>query len=107
MHRAERNEAQRISHFSSQKNIGCHVEIAQHVQLLVNESDTEVDGVINVLNLNRAPVQKNLTGIGLAHTAKNLHQRGFSRSIFTTKRHNLTLPNRKADILQSHNARKS
>jgi hypothetical protein len=76
------NQAERIFRLASEKNIRRHVEIVEHVQLLMNERDAELHRVGDVVDFHRLAVNENFPGVGLMDAAEDFHQRGFARAVF-------------------------
>ena len=103
----EINQPERIFWFASEKNIGRHVQIIQHVQLLMNKGDSERHRVVNVVNLQRFPVEFKLAIVRLINSADDFHQRGFARAIFAAERDDFSCADFQRDVIERDDAGKT
>ena len=92
----------------SDKNIFRNAQHRDQRQLLVDNGDTGMLRLLDAFEAADLAVHDKIAGIGpfRVDAGKHVHQRGFSRAVFTDQRLDLAAPDLKADIVQRLDTRK-
>ena len=70
----------------------------QH-EMLMDHTDPQFNGLVRAVDLNLFPVDKDLAGSRPVETVENVHQGGFSRTVFTEDRVDLPFMNLQLDTV--------
>ena len=89
-----------LHEFAADEYVLGHGQVVHHVQLLVNDDDARLLGLLGVVEFHLAPLVGDGAGILGVDAGQHLHQRGFARAVFAHQRVHLALAHLQIDVIQ-------
>ena len=90
--------------FTADENILCNGQVADHVQLLVNDDDTGCLCFMRIVKFDFFSFVCDGSGILRINTGKHLHESGFTCTVFSHQSMDLTAPQFQIHMIQCMNA---
>jgi len=92
--------------FAPQEDVGADIQIVEQVQLLMDENQSEFDGLLNGSNVDRFAVDEDLARAGCLYASQDFHQRAFAGAVFTDDRKDFALSGDEIYVTKCRDARK-
>ncbi len=93
------------SRLDAEDDVLRHREVLDELEVLVNHSDSKLDGLAGTVDDLPVAVHVNLAFIRLVQTEQNAHERRFARSVLPEQRVDLSFAQLQADVVVRYDSR--
>ena len=90
VHKADQPAQSQPSRLAADEDVGRCGLVGGQIELLVNDGDAQLLGVVRALDLGFLPVQEDAPGVPAVRAREDFHQRGLAGAVFTDQRQYLT-----------------